>query len=1440
MRKILVLLIFPLFALSFAQTEMWTWNCGTPTAESSADSVTFSGERDILLYRNQKAVLRRQVDSITFAAPAVLQLPIVQCVNLELGEMPDRCNGGIQSPLLTTDVTCNPYKSDGVTVALSWSDDGMAFGTNTNWFAIDLTAHPDTLIRAASVRVRMNRYQEGTHDHIFVKYAPDQEPQSVAVSSLVTSGEIIDLTPTSPTSYLWIARGSATTTLFSDLCLTLSKKGDDTEPVDPPTPVVIPTLSGLNLTQGVKVGEDIVPVVITADGSDVVFDLTPSELPDGLTAQTEGDKIFISGAPVTAGTYSIDVTATRGSLVSDPLTITLTVAPGEASVPVLKGRNTIQTITLGDAIQEISVWSTNADAESWTIDPATLPDGITMTQTGNTLYFNGRPTTIGYNSFSVVANAGLQSSDALPVSVLVKTDQAPVLTSSNVTQTIEAGSAIRSISITSDIDAEFAITNLPSGLSQSVSGKTLTITGNISQTGTYTFDVTAEADGLTSTPVTVNIEVLKPKAAPVLTFETSSDVSVIVNRTMPVVTFISDSVLSHTEIEATGLPTGIILTEQGGNRFSLSGTPLFPGNYVYSITATKNGLTSIPITGTIVVFEPQAPVVTVTPSTQSVTSGTPITPIVFTSDSSDVSFEVSTLPSGLSSTNDGKTLTVSGTATATGVSSISVTATKNGKTSTASVSTLTVTAKPVVAPVLSIASGSLTQTVKETNAISNVVIESDSLVTLTATGLPSGISISPVTASHTFTLSGVPSSVGVHNVSLSATKNGKTSNVLTGTITVMALAAPVVTVTPSTQSVTSGTPITPIVFTSDSSDVSFEVSTLPSGLSSTNDGKTLTVSGTATATGVSSISVTATKNGKTSTASVSTLTVTEPLLPLTIIVTGGSATQTVGVGEILTTITFTASESSALLYISQDNNISGITIGDPNIDNTSSISGTPAATGVINYTVHAETTDGRTAQLSGKITVANATGPVLSVEPIGEQPPAAELLNQTVTAGSSIENINIRSDIPATMTVTGLPVGVQGLQSSTSETVMTIQGKPTVSGIFNFTVSAVGKENGMSSQNVIQGTIKVIGAPVLTIKTGGETTSNLNQTVEKGDAISTIVISSDVSAIWSATGLADAGLSAETSADYKTYTITGTPSSIMNYPISVTAKTSNLETTVSGTITVKAKTPTVKTKTYTVGSVSFKTVEIEGGTFQMGSSGTGIPLEESPIHSVTVSDFEMGQTEVTQALWVAVLGETNKPKWNANYGMGDAYPVYNVNYDRIVNEFLPALNASLHTSGQLAADKQFTLPTEAEWEYAARGGKNSAGYTYSGGNNLNDVAYYTDNSTSSGRKAHWPVAGKAANESGLYDMSGNVSEWCYDWYGNYSSTSQTNPIGVAKGTNGNQNGNKVLRGGNSSSSATECRVSARKATSHSSISVTHYGFRLVLDGITKSQSDLNE
>ena len=221
--------------------------------------------------------------------------------------------------------------------------------------------------------------------------------------------------------------------------------------------------------------------------------------------------------------------------------------------------------------------------------------------------------------------------------------------------------------------------------------------------------------------------------------------------------------------------------------------------------------------------------------------------------------------------------------------------------------------------------------------------------------------------------------------------------------------------------------------------------------------------------------------------------------------------------------------------------------------------------------------------------------------------------------------------------------------------------------------------------------------------------------------------------------------------------------------------------------------------------ISIDMVRVEAGTFTMGATPEmKEPFDwEKPTHQVTLTnDYYIGKYEVTQALWQAVMGN------NPSYFKGGNLPVEYVSWDDC-QEFISKLN---NMTG-----KKFRLPTEAEWEYAARGGKKGRGCQYSGSNNLSDVVWYKDNSDS---KTH-AVGSKQANELGIYDMSGNVCEWCQDWYDSYSSSSQVNPTGANSGSY------RVFRGGSWCCVARVCRSSYR--CSRTPVDRNGYfGLRLVL------------
>ena len=229
----------------------------------------------------------------------------------------------------------------------------------------------------------------------------------------------------------------------------------------------------------------------------------------------------------------------------------------------------------------------------------------------------------------------------------------------------------------------------------------------------------------------------------------------------------------------------------------------------------------------------------------------------------------------------------------------------------------------------------------------------------------------------------------------------------------------------------------------------------------------------------------------------------------------------------------------------------------------------------------------------------------------------------------------------------------------------------------------------------------------------------------------------------------------------------------------------------------------VVNNTVTVENLNIEMVAVQSGTITIGCTpeqGDDCRDAEKPAHRVNVSDFYIGKYEVTQAQWKAVMGD------NPSNFIGDNLPVERVSWND-VQEFISKLND--------LTGMEYRLPTEAEWEFAARGGLNSQGYKYCGSNVASEVAWIESNS----EKTTHEVGTKMPNELGIYDMSGNVLEWCNDWLGQYTDIGKINPKGAGSGTY------RVGRGGSWGSPERVVRVSARSGNNPDS-RASNLGFRL--------------
>lgn len=239
--------------------------------------------------------------------------------------------------------------------------------------------------------------------------------------------------------------------------------------------------------------------------------------------------------------------------------------------------------------------------------------------------------------------------------------------------------------------------------------------------------------------------------------------------------------------------------------------------------------------------------------------------------------------------------------------------------------------------------------------------------------------------------------------------------------------------------------------------------------------------------------------------------------------------------------------------------------------------------------------------------------------------------------------------------------------------------------------------------------------------------------------------------------------------------------------------------------------PSVGNYVETAMGLNLRMVFVDGGTFEMGATAEqakDAANTERPVRRITMSPYYIGMFEITQEQWKKVMGTTVQDLGHDMRGVGEDFPMYYVSWDDAM-EFCQKLSEQ--------SGKTYTLPTEAQWEFAARGGVYSKKTKYSGSPYANVVSWNADNSV---KKTH-AVGTKAGNELGIYDMCGNVWEWCLDWYGDYRVYDTSDPQGAASGTT------RVNRGGSWLSSAKFCRVSTRD-NDRPTLRGNNLGFRVVM------------
>ncbi|TRV25673.1 MAG: hypothetical protein EWV88_07515, partial [Microcystis wesenbergii Mw_MB_S_20031200_S109D] len=975
--------------------------------------------------------------------------------------------------------------------------------------------------------------------------------------------------------------------------------------------VTVTSLNGLSLTstpattnQTLCLGDAITPITYTYDPTATA---TVTGLPAGVTAAIASGNISITGTPTTITatplTYTVSVT---GSACGSPTaTGTIMVQPVATLVLTSAAATSNQTVCDNVAISNIA-YTFGGSATGATVTG--LPPGVTAAVSGNTLVISGIPTTSSGSPFNytVTTTGGSCGTPSLTGTITVNPTTTLVLTSATGTdnQTVCVNSPITPLIYTYGGSATGAtVTGLPAGLSSSITGNTVTISGspttNVGSPFTVTITTTGGNCGTPSMSANFTVQ---PQATLVLTSAASTN-----NQTVCVNTPITNIVYTFgngaTNATVTGLPAGVTATVTG-NTVTISGTPTTntgsPFNYTVTTSGGNCGAPSL--SGSIIVNPSVTLSLTSATATtsQTVCINTPITNIEYTIGNGATGATVTGLPAGVTASVTGSTVTISGSPTTITGSPFTYTVTTSGGCSSQSL-TGTITVNPNVTLILASTPSTTSQTVCINTAINNIVYTlGNGATSATVTGLPSGVTAS--ISGNTVTISGTPTTnTGSPFNYTVTTVGGCGTQSLTGSITVNIGATLVLSSTAflANQTVCLNAPITNIVYTFGGSATGATVSGLPAGVTFSVSGNSVIISGSPSTLVASPYSYTVSTSGGTCGAPSLTGTITvEPIATLVLTSNASTTNQTVCENSSIVNIVYTFGGSAT------GATVTGLPAGVTATvtGNTVTISGTPTtATGSpFNYTV--TTTGGACGfpSLAGTITVKPTDTLVLTS--------AATTNAQTVCLNSALTAIEYTFGGTVTgATVTGLPAGVTYAVSGNT---VTITGSPTTltGSPFTYTVNTTGGTCGSPS---LTGTITV--QPIATlVLTSNATTAN--QTVCINSPITNIVYTFG----GTATGVTVTGLPAGVTAAVvgNTVTISGSPTTVTGSPFNYTVTTTGGACgfpSLTGTITVKPTDTLVLTSGATTNAQTvclnsaLTAIEYTFGGTVTGATVTGLP-----------------------------------------------------------------------------------------------------------------------------------------------------------------------------------------------------------------------------------------